>query len=104
MITDPGALVELTSRSLAVVHRACYRLSFTGRSRGDMRIEVAHEDLRTELGNISVPKGPVSRRASLIFAVGDRRRISLLVSAQGATTAVIGDLRLDRIRQDCSRT
>ena len=105
VITDPAAVVELTSRSLAVVHEACYRLSFTGRTNGDMRIQIADEKLRTELGDLPVPKATVAREVSLIFGIGDRRRISLLVSAQGATTAVIDDLRLDRMAEaDCSRT
>ena len=104
VITDPAAVVELTSRSLAVVHRACYRLSFTGRTNGDMRIQIADEKLRTDLGNLPVPKGTVARRASVMFGIGDRRRISLLVRAEGATTAVIDDLRLDRAPHvDCSR-
>jgi hypothetical protein len=41
---------------------------------------------------------------SLVFGIGDRRRISVLVIAQGATTAVIDDLRLDRMADaDCTR-
>ena len=104
VITNPRVLVELTSRSLAVVHEACYRLSFRGSSREDMSIQVADEGLHRELGNLPVPKGTVTRPASLTFDVGDRRRISLLVRAQGATTADIDDLRLDRTPDvDCSR-
>ena len=104
VVTDPAAVVELTSRSLPVVHRACYRLSLMGRTNGDMRIQIADEKLRTGLGSVRVPKGTVARQASVIFGIGDRRRISLLVRAQGATTADIDDLRLDRTPDvDCSR-
>ena len=105
VVMDPRTRIALTSRSLAVLPRECYRLSFTGRSSGSrVHVLVTDEDLRIILSSVPVPRNDAARRASTTFTPGDRRRISLLVRARGAATTLIGGLRLDRIPAgDCSR-
>lgn len=106
VVVDPRTRIALTSRSLAVLPRACYRLSFTGRSSGSrVQIRVTDEDLGTDLDGVPVPRGSAARPASVTFTPGDRRRISVLVRAPSAATALIDDLRLDRIPDgNCPRT
>ena len=106
VVLDPRTRVALTTRSLAVLPEECYRLSFTGRSSGSrVLVQVTDEDLRTQLSSVPVPRQETVTRASISFTPGDRRRISLLVRARGAATAVIGDLRLDRVPAgNCPRT
>ena len=106
VVIDPRTRIALTSRSLAVLPRECYRLSFAGRSSGSrVDVVVTDEDLRTRLSSVPVPRKDATRRASATFTPGDRRRISLLLRARGAATALLGDLRLDRIPAGvCSRT
>jgi hypothetical protein len=105
IVTDPLGLIQLTSRSLAVLPRACYRLSFAGRNRGTrVRIQVRDEKLRTALGQVFIPRGTTSKRVSLTFAPGDRRRISVLVIARGLARTFVRDLRVDRIpNANCGR-
>jgi hypothetical protein len=62
-----------------------------------VQIRVTDEDLETELDAVAVPRGTAARRASVSFTPGGRRRISILVRAPGAATALIDDLRLDRV-------
>ena len=98
IVIGPRTRIALTSRSLAVLPDECYRLSFTGRSSGSgVHVLVTDEDLRTYLSSVPVPRKEAATRALISFTPGDRRRISLLVRAEGAATAVIGDVRLDRI-------
>ena len=106
VVMDPRTRIALTSRSLAVLPRECYRLSFTGRSSGSrVHVLVTDEDLRTELSSVPVPPDDAARRASATFTPGDRRRISVLVRARGAASTLISDLRLDRVPAgDCPRT
>jgi hypothetical protein len=98
IVTDPLGLIQLTSRSLAVFPRACYRLSFAGRSQGKrVRIQVTDEKLRTGLGQVFIPRGPTTKRVSLTFTPGDRRRISVLVIARGVARSFVRELRVDRV-------
>jgi hypothetical protein len=106
VIVDPRTRIALTSRSLAVLPGECYRLSFTGRSSGSrMQVQVMDEDLRTQLRTVPVPRREAATRAFSSFTPGDRRRISLLLRTHGAATAIIGDVRLDRVPTgDCPGT